>query len=142
MSDRFAKTVRSKMMKNIRTAGTAPELVVRNVLISGGYECEANLKDLPGRPDIILRQENLAIFVHGCFWHRHSNCNKATLPKSNRKFWINKLSANVTRDARHRRALRKLGWRTITIWECQLASPNGVLRKFRRYLDPDRFPGQ
>src|SRR5258708_2975625 len=126
MSDRFTKSVRSRMMKNIRTAGTAPELMVRNLLISNGYDCELNQKDLPGRPDIVIREKHFAIFVHGCFWHMHANCKKAGLPKSNRKFWVNKLATNTMRDERRRRALRKLGWRTMTVWECQLASPNKV----------------
>src|SRR5216683_3037404 len=136
MADRFSKRARSIMMGAIRTRGTAPELVVRALLKASGQRYRSNCKGMPGKPDLVVDQKHLAFFVHGCFWHLHPNCKKATLPKSNRVFWRNKLQKNVEQDTRNRRALFKQGWKTIVIWECELATPDKIQTRLKRHLGP------
>jgi DNA mismatch endonuclease (patch repair protein) len=107
-------------MAGIRGRNTRPEVVVRSWLHQAGLRFRLHPNDLPGRPDLVLPRHNAAIFVHGCFWHRHPGCRFATTPASNKAFWRNKFRANVERDARQATALRQLGWRVFTIWECEL----------------------
>lgn len=113
----------SFLMAKVRHEGSNPERVVRRLLRSQGLRFFTNGKDLPGSPDIYRPDAKRAVFVHGCFWHRHQGCYAATTPKRNRGFWLNKFETNVSRDQRKRRHLRKLGYSVMTIWECQLKSP-------------------
>src|SRR4051794_20661034 len=103
-------------MAAVKQRDTAPELAVRRALHSMGLRFRVNRRDLPGSPDIVLLRWRTAIFVHGCFWHRHT-CTRATTPSIRRAFWQQKFSRNVTRDRAVARALRRQGWRVITIWE-------------------------
>jgi len=112
--------IRSRMMASIRGANTGPERLVRSLLHAAGFRFRLHLSGLPGRPDIVLPKHNLAVFVHGCFWHRHAGCRFAYRPESNAAFWNAKLNANRFRDRRNLRALRKLGWRTLVVWECHI----------------------
>ena len=109
----------SNKMRAVRQAGTAPELAVRAALDSLDVGFEVNVADMPGRPDLWLSAQEVAIFVHGCFWHRHEGCPKATTPKRNREFWLKKFRQNVERDARKVRELDALGHSTITVWQCE-----------------------
>lgn len=111
--------VRSKIMRSVRRRDTAPELAVRRALHRLGFRFRLQRKDLPGTPDIVLPGLKTAIFVHGCFWHRHVDCSRATMPRSRADFWSQKFEANVTRDRRNEAALSQIGWRIITIWECE-----------------------
>lgn len=109
-------------MSRVRQRSTAPELAVRSALHRLGYRFTVNgplNQRLPGRPDIVLPRHRLAVFVHGCFWHRHARCPKTTTPTTRVEFWEGKFSANVTRDAKAIRDLKALGWRTLLIWECE-----------------------
>jgi DNA mismatch endonuclease (patch repair protein) len=106
-------------MSKVRSKNTKPEKIVRSMLFSMGFRFRINRKDLPGRPDIVLPRYKTVIFVHGCFWHRH-NCKDATMPKSNTDFWEKKFSANVERDKKVKSELVALGWKVITVWECEL----------------------
>lgn len=105
-------------MQAIRSGDTKPEIAVRKLLHRLGYRFRLRRPDLPGKPDIVLPGHRLAVFVHGCFWHRH-DCKQATMPKTRTEFWEAKLSANAARDARVMKALHELGWRTVVIWECE-----------------------
>lgn len=116
----------SARMGRIRQSGTAPELSVRRLLNALGVRYRTKNRDLPGSPDLANRLRNWAIFVHGCFWHGHPNCIKASLPKRNRAFWTQKLVANRRRDRRSLAALRRLGFATLVIWQCELARPEQV----------------
>ena len=105
-------------MAGIRSKDTRPELLVRSHLHRAGLRFRVHASELPGTPDMVLPKYRVAIFVHGCFWHRHPGCSRAYTPKSNRAFWRRKFEANVMRDAGKVRALRKAGWRVLTVWEC------------------------
>lgn len=106
-------------MSRIRGKHTAPEIVVRSLLHRLGFRFRLHGKALPGRPDIVLPKYRTVVFVHGCFWHRHRGCKNCTTPTNRRAFWVAKLEGNAARDKLHLRALRKLGWRCIVVWECQ-----------------------
>jgi DNA mismatch endonuclease (patch repair protein) len=123
MVDRLTREHRSWNMSRIRGLNTVPERQVRSALHRAGYRFRLHRKDLPGRPDIVLPKHHTVVFVHGCFWHRHKNCRFAYTPKSRVRFWQNKFQNNVERDRRNVRALRALGWRVMTVWECEAANP-------------------
>lgn len=106
-------------MSGIRGADTKPEMLVRRLLFARGFRYRLHAKNLPGRPDIVLPRWRAAVFVHGCFWHRH-DCHLFRLPGTRTEFWKTKIDANATRDARNRLALREGGWRVATVWECAL----------------------
>lgn len=118
---------RSKMMSNIKGKNTRPEIVVRKFLHANGYRFRIHRKDLPGNPDIVLPKLRTCIFVHGCFWHRHTNCKFATTPMSRREFWQDKFSKNVERDSRNISKLQSDGWSVLVIWECDLKLGDSVL---------------
>lgn len=120
MADRYSPAKRSEIMSRIRGTGTKPEVRVRSLLHRLGYRFRLNRRDLPGRPDIILPRYRAAIFVHGCFWHRHSGCSKASLPETNAEKWSVKLARNTERDRENREALEEVGWRVATVWQCEL----------------------
>ena len=119
MTDHISPSHRSWNMSRIHSKNTKPEKIVRSMLFSMGFRFRINRKDLPGKPDIVLPRYKTVIFVHGCFWHRH-DCKSATMPKSNTDFWEKKFSANVERDQRVKSELAFLGWKVITVWECEL----------------------
>jgi DNA mismatch endonuclease (patch repair protein) len=111
------------MMSRIRANDTRPELLVRRFLHAAGLRFRIHQRSLPGTPDIVLRRFNTAIFVNGCFWHRHTGCKYATTPSSNEEFWKEKLAANIDRDQRNIQQLVALGWHVIVVWECALRAP-------------------
>lgn len=113
-------------MANIRQRGTAPELAVRAVARRLGLYFRVENRDLPGSPDLANRKRRWAVFVHGCYWHRHQGCVKTTTPTRNREFWEAKFVANVERDRRAVDALRERGYRVVVIWECETLVPERV----------------
>ncbi|WP_322788596.1 very short patch repair endonuclease [Pseudodesulfovibrio profundus] len=120
MVDIVDRKTRSRMMSKIKGKNTKPEVAVRQYLHRKGYRFRLHRKDLPGNPDIVLPSRMIAIFVHGCFWHRHRGCKKTTTPSTNRAFWERKFKDNVNRDERNTQALQKLGWAVMVIWECEV----------------------
>nr|ABE10743.1 DNA mismatch endonuclease vsr [uncultured Prochlorococcus marinus clone ASNC1092] len=110
---------RSRNMSAIKSKNTKPEIAVRKILHSMGYRFRLHRKDLPGSPDIVLPQYKTAIFVHGCFWHRHENCKYASIPKTRKEFWENKFKANVKRDLEIQEKIKNIGWESVIIWECE-----------------------
>jgi DNA mismatch endonuclease, patch repair protein len=110
---------RSRLMGRVRQKNSGPELLVRSILHRAGFRFRLHLRDLPGTPDIVLPHHGVAIFVHGCFWHRHPGCSRATSPKTRSDFWQAKFERNVERDTRVMMALREQGWTPIVIWECE-----------------------
>ena len=120
MSDILTKEQRHFCMSNVKGKNTKPEILVRKFLFSHGYRYRVNKKDLPGKPDIVLPKYKTVIFINGCFWHGHENCKYATIPESNRDFWLTKITKNIERDKLTREKLTIMGWRIIDIWQCQL----------------------
>jgi len=117
--DIYDKKKRSEIMSRIRGTDTKPEIMVRRILHSRGYRFRLHRNDLPGNPDIVLPRYKAAIFVHGCFWHHHEGCLKSKLPKTNVKFWRDKILQNVERDRKNITKLTSLGWRVLIVWECE-----------------------
>ncbi|MGR3375164.1 very short patch repair endonuclease [Salipiger abyssi] len=126
MADIVSPDVRSRMMSGIRRRDTKPELAVRSALHRDGYRFRVDVSDLPGSPDIVLAKWNTAIFIHGCFWHRHAGCARATNPRTHAETWQEKFQRNIERDEKATSALLAKGWRVALIWECSLG---------RKYLD-------
>ena len=115
--DIWDKKKRSAVMAKIKSKDTKPEWIVRRYLFSRGYRYRKNVKGMPGTPDIVMRKYGIVIFIHGCFWHGHTD---GHLPHSNVDFWREKIERNKQRDARNKEELKRMGWRVMTIWECQL----------------------
>lgn len=136
MADTLSPKERSARMAQIRSRDTSPERTVHRIVRSLGRNPSTQCKELPGTPDLVFKRMKKAIFVHGCFWHRHGSarCRLARLPKSRLDFWLPKLEENRLRDRRAERAIRRLGWRYIVIWECQLVHPERVLSRIRKFL--------
>jgi DNA mismatch endonuclease (patch repair protein) len=118
MADIVSASVRSRMMGGIKGKNTKPEIVVRSYLFAAGYRFRLHRRDLPGAPDIVMPGRRVAVFVHGCFWHRHAGCRYAKLPSTRPEFWRGKLEDNSERDARASDALLAQGWRVLVVWEC------------------------
>jgi DNA mismatch endonuclease (patch repair protein) len=124
---------RSALMGRVRQRDTRPEQAVALALRSLGIAYRKNVRSLPGSPDFANKSRKWAVFVHGCFWHRHTGCRRATTPKANRDFWLAKFATNRTRDARAIRALRAMGFRVAIIWECSVADAE---RRLSEVLEP------
>ena len=120
MSDKLTPEKRSWNMSRIKGKDTKIEVEVRKYLFSKGYRFRKNDKRYPGKPDIVLPKYHVAIFVHGCFWHRHEGCKDATTPKTRTEFWLEKFDKNVKNDRIKQEKLRELGWKVIVIWECEI----------------------
>jgi DNA mismatch endonuclease (patch repair protein) len=129
---------RSAMMAGVRQKGTSAELTVAGILRSLGHAYRLNVRSLPGSPDFANRRRKWAVFVQGCFWHHHTNCRRATVPKSNAEFWRTKFTANRARDARAIRVLRSMGFRVVTVWECEVAKPDVLAQRLSEILEPRR----
>jgi len=113
-------------MARVKGRDTKPEMRLRRALHAAGLRYRLQAKELPGRPDIVFRRGHLAIFVHGCFWHRHPGCEHARTPKSRLDFWEPKLAGNVERDTRHKAKLEAAGWTVMTLWECETRDTTAV----------------
>ena len=120
MVDNVSKEVRSYNMSRIKSKDTKPEILVRSYLFSRGLRFRKNDKRYPGSPDIVLPKYNTMVFVHGCFWHLHEGCKYARIPKSNVEYWKKKLYRNKERDEHNQKELKEMGWKVITVWECEL----------------------
>lgn len=121
-------------MKAVRQRDTAPELAVRRMLTALGARYRVCPKDLPGRPDVVNRTRRWCIFVHGCFWHGHEGCPLAVHPKTNRRWWEEKIQSNRERDERKARAMRELGFRVAVVWQCELTDESRLRRRLRNFL--------
>ncbi len=120
LSDKITKEQRSWNMSRIKGKDTGIEVAVRKRLFSLGYRYRKNDNRLPGKPDIVFPKYKTVVFIHGCFWHMHSDCKIARIPKSNTDFWIDKLNHNVVKDQKTKETLEKMGWKVITVWECEI----------------------
>jgi DNA mismatch endonuclease, patch repair protein len=134
VTDTVDRATRSRMMSAIRGSNTAPELTVRSYLHRQGLRFRLHVRGLPGRPDIVLPKYRTAVFVHGCFWHRHKGCRFSYTPKTRVSFWARKFKENTTRDKRNAEDLRRGGWRSLVIWECQVNKGNHLSRLVGRIV--------
>lgn len=134
--DTLTARQRSDLMSRIRSKDTKPEMRVRRLLHGLGYRYRLHVKNLPGSPDLVFRSRRKAIFVHGCFWHRHEGCSKNRMPKSpeRRDFWERKLNRNVRRDELNEGALRQMGWQALVIWECETGDLDAIAERVRAFL--------
>lgn len=123
--DHLTREQRSRNMSAVRSLNTAPELLARGAAHRLGLRFRLHRSDLPGSPDFVLPKHAVAVFVHGCFWHGHG-CRRSKLPQSNVEFWTSKVEKNRVRDRKARRALAKLGWRVVTLWQCELSNPDAA----------------
>ena len=132
LADVFSKEERSRVMRQVKGANTKPEMRVRRFLHGQGFRYSLHRKDLPGKPDIVLRKYKTVVFVHGCFWHGHPGCKAADLPASNREYWERKIGRNVERDRQNQTLLGGQGWRVIVVWECRLGELEAQLAELIR----------
>jgi DNA mismatch endonuclease (patch repair protein) len=122
--DTVDKATRSRIMGSVRQKNTQPELVLRKALHAMGYRYKLHDKNLPGSPDLVFPKYKAAIFVHGCFWHRHG-CKQTTTPVTRKEFWEEKFKTNIKRDKKNVRDLQRAGWRVLVVWECELKEIKG-----------------
>lgn len=131
MTDSLTPTQRSENMRRIRGQDTKPEIALRSALHRQGFRFRKNDPRLPGKPDIVLPKYRTVVFVNGCFWHRHEGCSKATTPKTNTEFWLEKFRRTVERDKRKAVELQALGWVVTVVWECEI---NADLERIAREI--------
>lgn len=124
-------------MSRVRGKNTKPEMVVRRLLHRMGYRYRLHGRDLPGNPDIVFRSRKKVIFVHGCYWHRHSGCKLARLPKSRLDFWLPKLEGNRQRDLHNQEVLKRIGWQYMVAWECELRNCDELIKRMEKFLSDD-----
>lgn len=134
-----ADSVRSALMSRVRQSGTSAEKVVASVLRDAGFSYRLNVRSLPGSPDFANRKRHWAVFVNGCFWHHHTACKRATVPKTNGTFWREKFVANRRRDAEAIAALRRLDLRVVIVWECETFDRPVLKRRLSKVLEARRI---
>ena len=134
MADVHEPETRSYNMSQIQATDTKPEMIVRKYLHSKGFRYRLHVKDLPGKPDLVLPKYKTVIFVHGCFWHVHEGCEYFKLPQTNTEFWKEKLYGNKSRDQKHIQELEDIGWIVIVVWECEL-KPNKMNKTLIRLVE-------
>ena len=135
MTDLLTSSQRSRLMSRVRGKDTKPEMLVRRLIHRMGYRYRLHAKELPGCPDLVFRPRRKAIFVHGCFWHRHEGCPRNMIPTTRQDFWRRKLDGNVQRDRRTEAVLRENGWHVLVIWECDAKGDlSRLARTIRNFL--------
>ena len=127
--------IRSRIMRAVKRRDTTPEMAVRRFLHSRGFRFRVDDRRLPGSPDVVLKKFGTVVFVHGCFWHRHLDCRKASTPKSRAEFWTEKFVRNVARDAANERRLKEAGWEVIVVWECETKTDEAMEGALRRLIE-------
>lgn len=142
MADTITKEKRSWNMSRIKGKDTSIEVKVRKYLFSQGYRYRKNVASLPGKPDIVLPKYKTAIFIHGCFWHRHPDCKYSYTPKTNHDFWDKKFAENIANDKRKQKLLEDAGWSVITLWECDIKKRfDATMEELLRKLQVDNHSG-
>ena len=134
MIDKLTPERRSANMSRIRAKDTKPEMIVRRLVSSLGHRYRLHRKGLPGKPDLACGPTKKAVFVHGCFWHQHTGCREGRLPGTRIEYWKPKLFRNVERDTENIEALKKSGWKTLIIWECETTDIERLRKTVTRFL--------
>lgn len=137
--DILSPEARSARMRLIRSKNTNPELAVRRLIHSLGYRYRLHHRKLPGKPDLVFAGRKKAIFVHGCFWHRHEGCRYDRPPKSKLDYWKPKLEGNQQRDRENQAKLREMGWTILVIWECEAEKPDTIVDRIVTFLGPHKL---
>lgn len=134
MTDVFSKDKRKWIMGRVKGQDTKPEILVRSLIHRMGYRFRLHRRDLPGNPDIVLPKHRKIVFVNGCFWHGHEGCARSKRPTSNEHFWTDKLDQTQARDQRYRAELVEMGWRILTVWECEIRQRDRLLATLEDFL--------
>jgi len=134
MTDIFSKSKRSDIMSKISGRETKPEILVRKFLFANGFRYRKNVKDLPGKPDIVLPKYKTIIFIHGCFWHGHT-CKRGKLPETNYEFWQEKIGKNIERDTQNISELKENNWNVIIIWLCEISNKANRVIRLNKLID-------
>ena len=142
LMDNMTKGERSRLMSLIRAKDTKPEVLVRKFVFCLGFRYRLHRHDLPGRPDIVFGRAKKAIYVNGCFWHLHARCRNVRIPKSRRDYWVPKLEKNRKRDRMALAKMRRLGWDTLVLWECELNDMVRVRQRIMSFLSFKNWPWQ
>ncbi len=132
--DRISISQRSGNMRKIRGKNTSPEMAVRRLIRASGFGYRLHGKALPGKPDLVFKGRKKVVFIHGCFWHQHSNCRIAHIPKTNQEYWVPKLRKTLERDINHLQQLDSLGWKVLVIWECETKATDLLRAKLVEFL--------
>lgn len=135
MSDNLTLEQRKRTMASVKSKDTTPEKKVRSLVHSLGFRYRLHRKDLPGNPDLVFPRLKKIIFVHGCFWHGHDDCQAAERPASNKSYWNQKLDKNKKRDKENQKKLHSLGWQYLIVWECQMKDSTSLKRKIINFLN-------
>lgn len=138
MKEKPVTVERSEIMRQIRRQNTGPELTVRRLLWQIGYRFRLNLKELPGTPDIVFTRKRKVIFVHGCFWHGHTDCSLSRIPKTRTEFWQTKIDRNRNRDGQVIERLKEEGWLTLVVWQCEIRDRNLLVKRLIEFLGSPR----
>lgn len=140
MTDILTPNKRSKLMSKVRCRDTKPEWILRCGLHRIGFRYRLKNNHLPGKPDLVFPKFNAAVFVHGCFWHRHPDCKDTSMPKSNVDFWEKKFNENIERDKRNIKQLEELGWRILVVWECELKTKTvETIHRVAHWINPSHL---
>ncbi|WFS61877.1 very short patch repair endonuclease [Pseudodesulfovibrio thermohalotolerans] len=139
LMDTVSTAKRSAMMRSIKGKNTKPEMVVRRLLHADGYRFRVNYRGVIGTPDLVFTKRKKVIFIHGCFWHRHPGCPRASMPKTNVPFWENKFRHNIEHDQAVLQGLHDDGWAVLIVWECETKQPEALLVKLRDFLGPTKI---
>lgn len=141
MTDNLTTEARGERMRRVRSKNTKPEMIVRRLVHGLGIRYRLHDRELPGSPDLVFRKRRKVIFVHGCFWHRHSDptCKRARMPKSRQDFWGPKLEGNRERDVRTQEALNVMGWEQMVVWECECGQTEHLVNRLREFLSDDGY---
>jgi len=134
MTDIISSERRSANMRAVRSKHTKPEICVRQIVHKLGFRFRLHRKELPGKPDLAFIGKRKVIFVHGCFWHQHIGCKRATTPQTNSQFWRNKLAKNVKRDLEHTQCLKANGWKVLVVWGCETKDKFELSERLRSFL--------
>jgi DNA mismatch endonuclease (patch repair protein) len=134
MADHLSPEKRSKNMAAISSKTTEPELIVRRMLFRLGYRFRLHVANLPGKPDIVFKGKRKAVFVHGCFWHRHPGCKYSSSPKTNVGFWREKFAKNISRDIKVQANLSEMGWDILIIWQCELKNADLLSKRLIEFM--------
>lgn len=132
--DKFSPDKRSEIMRHIHGKDTGPEKKIRSTIHRMGFRYRMYVPNLPGKPDLVFPGKKRVIFVHGCFWHHHKNCKRGNFPKSRKDYWIPKLLRNQARDVKNAAKLRRLGWKVMVIWQCEISDMGKLSRRIARFL--------